>query len=60
MGCNGIAILYCVMSQLGRQEASFVDHFCHLCFVFVMPSCFFIAAMWSPAEKGLTFWLAGI
>ena len=34
-----------------------MDHFCYLCFVFVMLSCLFIAALWSPAGKGLTFWL---
>ena len=26
-----------------------MDHFCNLCFVFVMLSCLFIAALWSPA-----------
>ena len=35
-----------------------MDHFCYLCFVFVMPSCLFIAALWSPSGKGLT--LAGL
>ena len=35
-------------------EASFVDHFCSLCFVFVVFSCIFIVAVWSPAGKGLT------
>ena len=30
-----------------------MDHFCYLCFVFVMLSCLFIAALWSPAGKGL-------
>ena len=34
-----------------------MDHFCYLCFVFVMFSCLFIAALWSPAGKGLTSWL---
>ena len=29
-----------------------MDHFCYLCFVFVMLSCLFIAALWSPAENG--------
>ena len=29
----------------------------HLCPVFVMLSCLFIAALWSPAGKGLTSWL---
>ena len=36
---------------------SFVDHLCYLCFVFVMLSRLFIAALWSPAWKGLTSWL---
>ena len=26
---------------------------CYLCFVFVMLSCLFIVALWSPAGKGL-------
>ena len=37
----------------------FVAPFCHLCFVFVFVilSFLFLAALWSPAGKGLTFWL---
>ena len=31
-----------------------MDHFCNLCFVFVMLSCQFIAALCSPAVKGLS------
>ena len=34
-----------------------MDHLCYLCLVFVMLSCLFIAALWSLAGKGLTFWL---
>ena len=34
-----------------------MNHFCYLCFVFVMISCLFIAALWPPAGKGLTYWL---
>ena len=34
----------------------FVDHLCYLCIVFVMLSRPFIAALWSPAGKGLTSW----
>ena len=34
-----------------------MDHLCYLCLVFVMLSCLFIAALWSPAGKGLTSWL---
>ena len=37
-----------------------MDHFCYLCFVFIMLSCLFIAALWSPAGKGLTSWLPGV
>ena len=35
-----------------------MDLFCYLCFVFVMLSCLFIAALKSPAGKGLTSWLS--
>ena len=35
---------------------SFVDHLCFLCLVSAMLSCLFIAALWSPAGKGLTSW----
>ena len=28
-----------------------MDHFCYLCFVFVMLSCVFIAALCSPAGE---------
>ena len=31
-----------------------MDDLCYLCLVFVMLSCLFIAALWSPAGKGLT------
>ena len=40
-----------------RGGISFVDHLCYLCLVFVMLSRLFIAAVWSPAGKGLTSWL---
>ena len=33
-----------------------MDHLCYLCPVFVMLSRLFIAALWSPAWKGLTSW----
>ena len=41
-------------------DASFVDRFCYLCFMFVflILSCLLLAALWSPAVKGLTSWLA--
>ena len=29
-----------------------MDHLCYLCLVFFMLSRLFIAAMWSPAERG--------
>ena len=41
-----------------KGGVSFVDQFCYLCFVFVMLSRLFIAALWSPAGKELTSWLS--
>ena len=38
--------------------SSFVDHSCYLYLVFAMLSCLFIAALWSTAGKGVTFWLS--
>ena len=34
-----------------------MDPFCHLCFVFVFVilACLFLAALWSPVGKGLSF-----
>ena len=37
--------------------ASFVDHLCYLCLVFVTLLRLFIAALWSPEGKGLISWL---
>ena len=37
---------------------SFVDHSCYFCLVFVILSCEFIDALWSPVGKGLTSWLS--
>ena len=34
--------------------------FCYLCFVSVILYCLLIAALWSPAGKGLTSWLSCI
>ena len=34
-----------------------MDHLCFLCLVFLMLLHLFIAALWSPAGKGLTYWL---
>ena len=34
-----------------------MHHLCFLCLVFLMLSRLFIAALWSPAGKGLTSWL---
>ena len=35
-----------------------MDHLRYLCLVFVMLSCLLIAALSSPAGKGLTSWLS--
>ena len=34
-----------------------MGHLCYLCLVFVMLLRLFIAALWSPAGKGLTSWV---
>ena len=34
-----------------------MDHFCYLCFMFIMLSCLLVAALLSPVGKGLTSWL---
>ena len=34
-----------------------MDHLCYLCLVFVILLRLFIAALWSPAGKGLSSWL---
>ena len=36
-----------------------MDRFCLLCsiLVCVVLSCLFLVALWSPAAKGLTYWL---
>ena len=34
-----------------------MNHLSYFCLVFVILSCMFIAALWSPAGKGLTSWL---
>ena len=40
------------------KGTSFVDRLCYLCLVFAMLLRLFIAALWSPEGKGLTFWLS--
>ena len=35
-----------------------MDHLCYFCLVSVMLLRLFIAALWSPAGKGLTSWLS--
>ena len=35
-----------------------MDHFCYLCFLFVMFSRLFIVDLWSPAGKGLASWFS--
>ena len=37
-----------------------MDHLGYLCLVFGMLSRLFIAALWSPDGKGLTFWLFSV
>ena len=46
-----------LMTSTMTSSTSVVDHLCYVCLVFVMLSRQFIAALWSPAGKGLTSWL---
>ena len=46
------------MKKIMTKYTSFVDHLCYLCLVFVKLLRLFIAALWSPAGKGLTSWLS--
>ena len=46
-----------ILVKIWFQGGTLADHLCYLCLVFVMPSGLFIAAVWSPAWKGLTSWL---
>ena len=39
------------------RKLTFVDHLCCLCLLFVVLSRLFIAVLWSPEGKGLTYWL---
>ena len=34
-----------------------MDHLYSLCLMFVVLSHLYIASLWSPAEKGITYWL---
>ena len=62
-------VLDCILSWFGlfltlfwpfQGGASFVDHLCYLCFMFVLfvRSCLFLAALWSHSGKGLISWLS--
>ena len=59
----GILIHIRIKSEVGAvyhfTDASFVDPFCYLSFTFciIMP-CLFLAALWSPAGKGLASMLS--
>ena len=59
--CSTLSLMCFHMSlnelKVPRRCDSFVDHFCCLYFEFVMLSWLIIAALWSPALKGLTSWL---
>ena len=43
---------------LEQGGTSLVDHLCYFYIVFVMLLRLLIAALWSPAGKGLTSWLS--
>ena len=39
-----------------KGEVGAMNHLCYLCLMFVMLLRMFVAALWSPAGKGLTSW----
>ena len=41
-----------------KGNATFLDLFCYLCFMYIMFSCLIFATLWSPAGKGLPSWLS--
>ena len=49
MGLVAREVSFAVGLPADISGASFVDSFCYLCFMSVMLSCLFIAALWSPA-----------
>ena len=52
--CNSSGKIFLLTVPSGTSS---LDHLCYLCLVFVMLSRLFIAALWSPAGKGLISWL---
>ena len=55
--CTFVCICLRLTHKIFFRKLTFVDHLCYLCLLFVMLSCLFIAALWSPEGKGLTYWL---
>ena len=51
------SMIYLQCTSVKDRVISLFYHLCYLCRVFVMLSCLFVAALWSPAWKGLTSWL---
>ena len=54
-----LIFICCLSSKIFLLAVSshFVEHLCYLCLVLDMLSRLFIAVLWSPEGKGLTFWL---
>ena len=58
MECSGAKKWSTIFGMLSFHGGTyFVDHLCYFCLAFVMLLRLFIAALWSPAFKGLTSWL---
>ena len=59
---SGPVYIYMKISEYPPFQGgtSFVDHLCFLCLVYLMLSHLFIAALWSPAGKGLTSLLLSV
>ena len=56
--CEQLSLVLLVFVAEQASLSIILLDFDYLCFLFFMLSCLFIAALWSPAGKGLTSWLS--
>ena len=55
---NRLALQYNIFTDRSKVVLLFVEHLHSLCLVLAMLLRLFIAALWSPAGKGLSSWLS--
>ena len=54
---NNVFLIHLYLLEPSGIFKTYAFHLCYLCLVFAMLSRLFIAALWSPAWKGVTSWL---